>query len=75
VAAPEVAHRGRPAVPDLHQPRLRHPLQRLAHGRPGDAEHLRQPALARQRLPSPDPAVDDLGQHLVEDLIGHEPAV
>ena len=66
----EVADRGRPALTDLDQPGLRHPLERLAHRRPGDAQHLGQPALARQRLAGLDPAVDDLGKDLVEDLVG-----
>ena len=38
-------------------------------------EDLGEPALAGQRLPGPDLAVDDLGQHLVEDLVGHRAAV
>ncbi|WP_278257837.1 hypothetical protein [Nocardioides convexus] len=46
----EVADRGRTAVAHLDQPGLRDPLQRLPDGGPGDAEHLRQPALAGQRL-------------------------
>ena len=73
--AVEVADRGGPAVPDLDQPGLGHPLQRLAHGRAGDAQHLGEPALAGQRLPGTDLAVDDLGQHLVEDLVGDRTAM
>ena len=70
----EVADRGRAAVPHLDQPGLGHPLERLAHGGPGDAEHLGEPALAGQRLAGPDLAVDDLGEDLVEHLVGHRPA-
>ncbi len=56
---------------DLDQPGLRHPLERLADRRPGDAEHLGEAALAGQRLAGLEPAVDDLGEHLVEHLVGH----
>ena len=58
-------------MPDLDQPGLRHPLQGLADRGTGDAEHLGEPALAGQRLTGLDLAVDDLGEHLVEDLVGH----
>ena len=68
---PVVAHGRRAAVADLQQAGLRHPLQRLADRGPGDAEHLGEPALARQRVPDGDLAVDDLGEDLVEHLVGH----
>ena len=66
----EVADRGGAALADLDQPGLRHPLERLADGRAGDAEHLGEPALAGQGLAGLEPTVDDLGQDLVEDLVG-----
>ena len=72
---PEVADRGRAAVAHLDQPGLGHPLERLAHRGPGDAEHLGEPALAGQRLAGPDLPVDDLGEDLVEHLVRHGPAV
>ena len=48
-----------------------HPLQRLAHRGPGDAEHLGQPALAGQGVAGAEAAVDDLAEQLVEDVVGH----
>ena len=67
---PEVADRRRAAVAHVEQPGLRHPLQGLADGGPGDAEHLGEAALAGQRLSGTDTTVDHLGQDLVEDLVG-----
>ena len=68
---PVVAHGRRAAVADLEQAGLRHPLQRLAHGGPGDAQHLGEPAFARQRVADGDLPVDDLGEDLVEHLVRH----
>ena len=69
-----VADRGGAAVPDLEQPGLGHPLQRLADGRPRDAQHLGEPALAGQRWPGAEGAGDHLVEDLVEDLVGDRAA-
>ncbi len=67
----EVAHGRGVALPDVDQAGVAEPLERLAHGRAGYAEHLGQPALARQRFADQDVATDHLGGDLVEDVIGH----
>nr|WP_298517076.1 hypothetical protein [uncultured Nocardioides sp.] len=71
----EVAHGRGPAVPHLDQAGGRHPLQRLSDRRPRDPEHLGQSAFAGQGLPGADLPVDDLAQHLVEDLVGDRSAL
>ena len=53
---------------------LGEPLERLAHRRTGDAEHLGQPTLAGQRVAGGELAVDHLAEELVEDVLGHEAA-
>ncbi|GAA5114765.1 hypothetical protein GCM10025762_28400 [Haloechinothrix salitolerans] len=70
-----VLHDGAAALFDLDQPGVRHPLDRLTYGGPGDAEYLGEPAFAWQRLTRGEFAVDHVGEKLIEDLIGDRPAV
>ena len=70
----EVAHRGAAAVAHLDQPGLGEPLEGLADGGPGDAQHLGEPTLAGQGVPGGELAVDHLAEELVEDVLGDEAA-
>ena len=70
----EVAHGGAAPVADLDQPGLGQPLQRLADGGPGDAQHLGETPLAGQGVTGGQLAVDHLAEELVEDVLGDEPA-
>ena len=73
--AAEVAHGGGVALTHLDQTGRGEPLERLAHRRAGDSEHLGEPALAGQRLSWLHLAAEHLGDDLLEDVLGHRSAV
>ncbi len=73
--AAEVAHGGGVALTHFHQAGRGEPLERFAHRRAGDSEHLGEAALARQRLPGLHLAAEHLGDDLIEDVFGHGSAV
>ena len=68
--AAEVAHRGGVALAHLDQARGGDPLERLAHGRPRHPEHLGEATLAGQRLTGLHLAAEDVGDDLLEDVLG-----
>ena len=71
----EVAHRGAAvSVADLDQLGLGQPLQRLADGRPRDAQDLGEPPLAGQGVTAASSPSTDLAEELVEDVLGDETA-
>ncbi len=73
--AAEVSHGGGVALTHLNQTRFRETLERFAHCRPGDSEHLGEPALARQGLSWLHLATENLSDDLLEHVLGHGSAV
>ena len=71
----EVTHGRGVALADLDQTRVAEPLERLADGGAGHAEHLGEPPLAGQRLAGLHVAAEHLGDDLLEDVFGDRSTV